>query len=340
MRRILKEIAPLPVLSLAVFGALTLGFIEPASAEGSRLSEQQQLQWSEDFQKSLPDSIAVLGDSISAGTFAEYTVKSWRNPLKFWTLMGKLTAVYVRKDYDSIENRELSWATGTGRKPNINSVATRVNGLRNKKSSLAIANFSKTGFTSGEILGAPLEQMLQWSAEELGQGAPDSVLLFMGANDVCEETEEGVISVEEFKANVDTVLNRIYSRHPQSKVLMMEIPDLKTMWEQHKDARASRSTGLRTCQDVWSFTNFCNNMLDGTEESRARGLEVIQGYNASLAELAEEYADYDVRVADKVFETKVELDDLSIDCFHPSPRGQARLAEEAWNTSWWTGKAN
>jgi hypothetical protein len=78
---------------------------------------------------------------------------------------------------------------------------------------------------------------------------------------------------------------------------------------------------------------------DTTAAAQARRDRVrarVQAYNAAMAAACDRHAPRCRSDRNAVFDHRFDLDDLSsVDYFHPSHRGQATLAQVAWDAGHW-----
>ena len=64
----------------------------------------------------------------------------------------------------------------------------------------------------------------------------------------------------------------------------------------------------------------------------------VRDYNYALRDLAETRArDFGdrVRFSEGAYGNNFTADDVSVDCFHPNPEGQNKIAESTWHGNWW-----
>ena len=186
--------------------------------------------------------------------------------------------------------------------------------------------------------GADSEDLLKQAMKSVKHKA-DYVTVFMGHNDICDDDFAGVPTVEEFEANVRAGFDVLRAGLPAgATIYTVGMIDLHRLWEIGDELTA---LGVLDCQDIWENELFdftpCGTMFgpDLEEADRQMARDRIVAYNAVLASLAAEYDADDEhhywQYTDVAFQMGFEADDVSeIDCFHPSPDGQAKLAEETW----------
>lgn len=228
--------------------------------------------------RGLPDSIAVLGDSISR-------------------------AVNVKGDQFG-EFPPHSWATGTDRTDNVESHFERLRGLG---ADVVPFNDARSGARAND-----LERQAQEAVKQRAQ----HVVVLIGANDVCAGTP-----VEQFRAEV--VRGFAALEDLGATVLVLSIPDVTELWRLYAENDTARV--------VWRAYDVCPLLLDESAD-RAAARERILEMNEVLREEAEARGwSHDDGA---VFSEGLLADHVStVDFFHPSLSGQARLAEIAWRAS-------
>jgi lysophospholipase L1-like esterase len=187
--------------------------------------------------------------------------------------------------------------------------------------------------------GADSGDLLKQATKSVKRKA-DYVTVFIGHNDICDDSFADVPTPEEFEANVRAGFDVLKAGLPPgATVYTVGMIDLFRLWEIGDDLTA---LGILDCQDIWENELFdftpCGTMFgpDLEDADRQAARDRIIAYNQVLADLSAEYEAADEhhywQYTNVAFELPFEADDVSeIDCFHPSADGQARLAEETWN---------
>lgn len=225
----------------------------------------------------LPDSIAVLGDSISRAMNAR------GEQFQEWPL-------HV-------------WATGNDPADGIESHYER---LRALDPALDVVAFNDARS------GARMDALAEQAGEAVRQRA-QYVVLLLGANDVCARTEPAVFAAQ-LDAGAD-VLSRA-----DATVLVASVPDVARLAELYR--------GNETARAVWAAFRVCPGVLGADadlEDVRAR----TRAFNDALRdEAAARGWRWD---GGAVFDAAYAEGDVStVDFFHPSLAGQARLADATW----------
>ncbi|WP_165404170.1 SGNH/GDSL hydrolase family protein [Egicoccus halophilus] len=253
-----------------------------------------------------PASVAVLGDSISAGTGADG--RSFGDSLI--PLPGS-------------ERPNRSWATGD-QYTDLQSVFQRVRSLRpgqsTTRANLAV-NGSRGSDVAQQVRGAPVDVGL--------------ILVQIGGNDLCRPTVQDMTPVEEYRAQIDATLAWIAEHRPEALVQVNSVPDIYRLWELRRTnavAVTFWSLGLIPCQSLLANpTSQDAADVARRDAVRAHGL----AYNDQLREACARYlrCRYDDDATWRFSNdpaTFVDSDVSSQDHFHPSYRGQVKLAEVSW----------
>lgn len=287
---------------------------------------------------SIPKTMAASGDSITAGALAGFKRSDAHNPLvifKFLYFIGKVG--YTRSIY-AFESRARSWATGDS--PKVRTHASRLNELNaSSNSRLAAYNASVSGATSHDIK-IQIDSILSWSHKTLGQGAPDYVMLAIGANDACQNTNSEMTPVSTYANNVRNAIFRILEASDSSRVLVSGIPDLNHLRNVAEDSWLGLPP-VSTCKQMWALHKFCNNVLVEKDLSkRAEVTKRIFAYQDELEYIRQEanarFGKDRVRFAFDVHNYRFTDDEISIDCFHPNVHGQQALSDVTWKKTWWS----
>jgi len=160
----------------------------------------------------------------------------------------------------------------------------------------------------------------------------DYVTILIGANDVCTSSESSMTSVDSFRANFQTAMQRLANGSPKARVYVTSIPNIYNLWSVLKGNFAART--------VWSGLGICQSMLanplstssaDIARRERVRQRNI--DFNTQLQQVCALYPQcrFDNNA---VFNTTFVASDVSTrDYFHPSIAGQKKLASVAWQAS-------
>ena len=281
----------------------------------------------------VPRSMAVMGDSITAGAIADYTVESWKNPFQVLQLLDKILDMSVGKNLQAIERKDLSWAADHAK------LMDELLVEEFEPAKLKYNNFAATGYSTKQMLQYQVPQMYEWSKRKLRQPVPDFVAMFIGANDICAQNIEDMTSVELFKDRVQGIVSELLTKGKNNKVLLTELPNIESLWGLAKDHKLSKFKQVRTCSDVWTHLR-CDTLLVLDSEAerkivRQRVLDFNQVYSDVVRDARKKFGDR-VRLAGGFYEAALTMEHLSADCFHPSRSGQKDIAKRIWSAAWWS----
>lgn len=287
----------------------------------------------------LPHSMASMGDSITAGMFANFRRQDFIFPWTRLYLIGELIFSSLGKNLDLKERRQLSWATGLDSRGRVQSHALRLEKLWDRRGSdVAIYNAAVSGADS-EALESQYLRLRKWSEQTLQQAAPDYVTLLLGPNDICAKNVNEMTDVGTYQARVQNIVHALVASEGKTRVLVSTLPDVETLRKIALKARLSGIGLLGRCENLWKLAKTCPTLtLTNDPEDRARVAERVLAYNEALRQIVENegkiFGDR-VRLAPQTYDIKFTANDLSIDCFHPNPKGQQKISDATWAASWW-----
>jgi len=167
----------------------------------------------------LPDSIAVLGDSISQAFDSECCA----------------------------EQPQHSWATGDDGSDGISSHYERI----------LAANPGISGHNFNDaVSGSRMDDAPGQAAQAVAQGT-QYVMLEMGGNDLCTDSASSMTSVADFKAQYVSTLQTLQGLPTGSHIFVASIPDIYHLWKIfHNDWQAEFVWGFAgICQSMLSTSN-------------------------------------------------------------------------------------
>lgn len=233
----------------------------------------------------------------------------------FIVSMGdSITAGYNTRWPGNVNNARYSWATGTSKK--VKSHSHQLKKIISKN--VTSINVAKSGATSYELE----EQLKKVKAPTI-----DYMTLLIGANDVCDWTEEYAEDMRKFRHNVKSIIDQAIATNAAVRIVMPSIPNMYRLYEQGKD----------TCGPRWDYFKACPILLNSarTDAERLAFRDRLIAANETLKKLATKYED-NVKFVEEVFKYEFSLDHLSrYDCFHPSVEGQNELAQITWMNGWY-----
>ena len=245
------------------------------------------------FTNGAPNSIAVLGDSISQGT--NFDVAHFGS------------------------NPDYSWATGT--QSSVQSVYTRIlagNPNISGKNFNYSVNGAKMTDTNGQAVnlnGTP--------------GGIELAMIEMGGNDVCTSSEATMTPVATYRTQFQTAMNTLTTGFPNRRILVLSVPDVYQLWAVlHTNPNAVNFwNGVGICQSLLANPT---SMAQADVDRRARVRQRNIDFNTQLSEVCALYpqCNFDGNAVFNAGLTAADVSDL--DYFHPSLQGQTNLAAGAW----------
>ncbi len=210
---------------------------------------------------------------------------------------------------------KVSWATGTD--PEVDSLAVRLLGKAGADGR------SWNHAVSGSRMADLPAQM-----EKAAAHRPELVTVMAGANDACRRTTGAMTSVAAFRASFEEAMEVLREGAPKAQVYVASVPDLKRLWSEGRRNPLGKQ--------VWQL-GICPSMLADPDaldaaatERRDTVRDRVEAYNTVLEEVCakDRRCRFD---GGAVFEYRFGTGELSTwDWFHPSVKGQARLAEIAY----------
>ena len=239
----------------------------------------------------LPSAMAAIGDSITAGVGAA--------PEGFDT-----SAAHV-------------WATGDA----DDSVDSHYERLVAGNSAIRGQNHNFA--VSGAVMADGPDQARQ----AVATGA-SYVTIFLGSNDVCAGSIDGMTPAAEFERDLRVTLEILSGGLPQARFFVISIPDIHHLWETFGDDPIATR--------VWDAAGTCGVMLDPSntdaerQAARERNMELNEALDRVCATV--DRCRYDQGA---VFDHDFGEDLVAIDYFHPSHRGHEVLADLTWRYGYW-----
>lgn len=289
------------------------------------------------FAQDLPRSMGALGDSITAGAVANY--RRDQVGLIAPVILTQLIASIAAGNFRAVEARGYSWSSGRNIFKPVLSHAHRLNALRKGQDRLKVYNAAVSGAISSGVSDEQVGKLQQWSRDHLDAEFPDYVTVLIGANDICQDSVEKMTPTSDYANRMAYVVDTILEKSPDSKVLLSALPRIHRLREVAHDAKHLGIAPMRTCGEFWKTVNLCHTLTQENDPVKVQMVaDRVREYNEVLADLAASRSELHgdrVHYAGAVFEKDFTADDLSIDCFHPGPSGQSKLADLTWQASWW-----
>lgn len=206
-----------------------------------------------------------------------------------------------------------SWSTGNG---------TRINSHYRR---IVKANPAMTGHAHNYAKGKATTANLVDQASSAATAKVEYVTILIGANDACHGTIDQMTSVATFRQRVEAALELLADRLPDTRVLVVSIPNVYRLWEVGHTSKAART--------VWS-AGICPALLANPTSTapaevdrRARFRARIVAYNAQLVKACAAHRDQCRDDDGAAYRTRFTLDMLNVeDFFHPNTKGLNELA--------------
>jgi hypothetical protein len=159
----------------------------------------------------------------------------------------------------------------------------------------------------------------------------DLVTVLIGGADICLASNEAeMTSVQSFHDAFATALNTFAAGLPDSRVVVLSVPNVYRTWEVLKDnasARAAWNTPPFFCKVM--FENPLST-AQADVDRRARVLQRIVDYNTALADVCALYTgcSFDDNTLFNI--DLVEADFSTVDYVHPSTQWHTKVASAVW----------
>jgi len=319
----------LPFLFRAsLFLLIILGFEHVSLANGSK----SPVDTSPSSVYKTPESMAALGDSMSAGVLAPFSRKSAWSPIHHLGILLNTVEFLASSNRESFAFRQYSWATGE----EISSHATR---LKRFHPGLLVGNFSKPSAYTGDLLGQ-IDEMMDWSMKKTWKVIPDYVTLLIGHNDLCADDMSGVLSVAGFSTKIRDSLGLLLRKsRGNERILVMPLSRIDKIVELSAKARLFPLPKMGSCEAMWKVAPLCPTLTQTHSPKERKALsQRLREFNRVLSnEVSRARSVYGdrVRIAEKIAKQEPHPDLLAIDCFHPNIKAQKILSEDSWAYTWW-----
>lgn len=286
----------------------------------------------------LPRRMAALGDSMTEGLFARYSFESGISAGEVWEMIATLglsapsqRMLNFRRKF---ADRGLSWSTGFQKDEFVMSHAER---LQRHQKHLFAMNFAESGAESWDLKYQVKHLLAEQEASGLGF---DYVTLLMGANDLLATRIDLVTTTEDFITNIESALFQILDANPSAKILLVGVPEFFEILHQTRDEIVTRIWGYKiTCDDLRTTILGEKIAFDANHPEYEALIERFQDYQNALLELGlylEVYfPDARIKVLRNFRTAQRYQETISVDCFHPSYKGQGEIAESTWREGFW-----
>lgn len=234
-------------------------------------------------------------------------------PSDMAALGDSITRAFNASGNNFFDHPEHSWSTGYDSADGIDSHYERLAKL-NK-------NIKGKNYNDA-VSGAKMADLAGQADRAVAQGA-DYVTIEMGANDLCTSSVSTMTSPETYRAQFRAAADKLKLGLPTAKVYVVSIPDVYQLWKVYD--------GYWLAEWTWDSYNICQSLLSNANTETER--QLVRQRNVELNQvLAEESAAYGFHWDNlAAFNTAFTRSDVSsVDYFHPSLAGQAKLASVSW----------
>jgi lysophospholipase L1-like esterase len=249
---------------------------------------------------------------------------------------------------------EHSWVVGTDPNDGVDSHLERLRRLGD--ASILVIDAARAGATIGDAARQATSVVTRLAASDARGGV--YVTFELGANDVCGSPPGGATPAARFRTALTaalgilrdgaTVGGRAVPGLPSgSRLLLLSVPDLLRL--------RSAMAGVPAAQEVYSRFGICSSALapgrtpaelsavartlsayDRAIRDACAAIERTDGAAGRLHCRTDQSSAPDGSLATAPF---TPADISALDYFHPSLRGQARIADGAWRASYWADAA-
>lgn len=285
--------------------------------------------------------MVTIGDSITAGLFANYSIDTPPEPEEL-TYLAFLAAVgppgeSTNRVHNAFKRYDMSWASGSNP---FDIVYSHYERLREYIPDLEKVELAHSGDTTWD-----LQSQVKSLFEEIKSRGDEPIYIayLMGANDLCAKETKDVTTKKDFRKNVEESLLQIMSNTQNTKVFVSSIPNVFALQTHENEIVLGYILNPNlavTCRKIWeNLIPVCKTATQSSNKKRFNLMKTqLTKYNAIIEEIAtvleNEFKDR-IRFSPAAYNTEILREDLSFDCFHPSEFGQAHFAEETWRDSFW-----
>jgi len=246
-------------------------------------------------------------------------------------------AYSVSKSY-LYDHTQFSWVIGTAANDGVTSILER---LRALGASPVVVDAA----TSGKKMVDAQRQAeeVAAAAATLAPGQTVYVTFELGTNDLCDDPKT---SIADYTAQLQTAIGTLEaSLPPGSRLLMLAVPDFRHFRDITQADPTTKAAFL-----LERNASRCAPFLGANSPtSLADAGAILDGYNAALENACDQLNEAtgpraNLRCTwnvDLLSERDFAVKDLStVDYFHPSLSGQAKMAASAWQADVWSGSGS
>lgn len=291
----------------------------------------------QEYSEPLPYKMAAMGDSMTEGLFARYSFREGISASDVWRIVATYALSRPSQRIFNIRQRfadhDLSWSTGEG----DNLVFSHAERLREYQPNLQAMNFAESGSTAFD-LRYQADRLLD--EQDRSGELFDYLTVLVGPNDLLSSRIDQVVTPEVFILQLEEALRPILESRPDLHLLLVGVPEIFEIFANTKDLVVTKIWGQKIyCDDLRSVMYGDAIAFDVSHPDFPTVRQMYEDYQSELHELALmlrfEFPESQIKVLPQ-FRTRNDYADvISIDCFHPSYKGQAELADITWDAGFW-----
>ena len=262
------------------------------------------------------DYLEAYGDSITAGFMVKTDVTN-APPLKEMSGIISDLAMYIMTKNRSYVAKhhapELAWPTVLA-------------SLIDPKSPPPVEIYAVSGAKT-----AALVDQVNSAKTKTGQGL---AFFFIGHNDLCNNANDPATIASQYVSLVDKALEVWDQRHNGSVLYLVPIADIHRVYARLKGFVWHRGETNYTCEDSWSkFFPYCPSNLKKLQKGEldAYMQPRLEAMNGGLDTLALTWSKKSPKnrfvYLNGAHSIPYEPEYFAVDCFHPSVRGQQKIAQ-------------
>lgn len=284
-----------------------------------------------------PRAMAIVGDSISTGLFAN-TLLGERLPsgtaLKvLWSLSNYLKNG-ASMDFEYLDRQHAATHITAFGGTQPYSHAQKIRDLFGLKAEdFPVNNVARASAASVDAL-PQIEKLRSLYAQRPEQRA-DYVIFALGNNDLCDS-----VSLDDFRDNYRRALWDVLWLHPNADVLVFSLVDLPAVIREVTDDRIAfmydsvlNKNNPISCGQLRNMTKICKKITKDRD-----GLALFSEYNRVVQDVVAEFrSTFSGRImlaGESGSPYVITANDVAADCFHPSVNGHRKIAELTWPETW------
>ncbi len=282
--------------------------------------------------------MAALGDSISAAFLANTSLaKQSKIELPpFMTDQDMKNWIHAQNFLDN--KKTLSWTSGMKTSSHFAKL-TQYFHRTEPTAILKMYNLAISGSKSQDLV--PQANQLYKAMQSGNYKAIKYITVLVGANDACNQNySEGtpISMMEDSLKTVFSILAQIKQDEP-IRILVSGIPKIPDVG--YPEIQMAKSIGGISCNYIQTHLFKACTLLTTwkTKPEYEASVAIVVQKNELLRRVVQEanelYPNLSVVYTDMMFDRKISVKDLAIDCFHPNQIAQSIISEKLWPQQPW-----